>query len=139
VGCDIHLFVEIKIEGTWYAYNHPHIKRYYKLFAKMAGVRNSGGIEPIAKPRGLPSDVSRVAKLVSDARGYGHSHSWLSSNEVKNLKLWWKAQLPDWNADIDFDDIFDYLFDNSFDGFFKGSNDYPSGLEDFRFVFWFDN
>lgn len=141
MGCDIHLHVEIKVGGEWLHYNHPDIDRDYGLFAQMAGVRNRDGIEPIAQPRGLPADATRTTQLDSQEReGDGHSHSWLSSLEVERLIAWYLTYpraTP--NAWWDFADQFGWLFGNNLSGLHKHPRDYPPWLEDFRFVFWFDN
>ncbi len=55
MGCDIHCHIEIKVEGTWHHYSAPNVDRSYRLFARMAGVRNTGGVKPIAPNRGLPA------------------------------------------------------------------------------------
>ena len=106
MGCDIHLYTEklIEYEGVkfwwcvdhwklddWYAdksqphYTHIPIyyDRNYDLFAALANVRNSGYINPIDQPRGLPDDISEAVKKESDEwNGDGHSHSWLTAKEV---------------------------------------------------------
>ena len=46
MSCDIHLHVEVKVNGKWLHYDkvgmHPF---FYEMFAKMAGVRGSAGVE----------------------------------------------------------------------------------------------
>lgn len=135
MGCDIHLHVEIKIAGKWEHYNHPDVNRCYALFGKMAGVRDDR-IKPISLPKGLPNDASITTKFDSEYV-QGHSHSYLTSKEVVKLILWGTNYFDrdDW-WDSDF---FGYLFDSGFDNFIKYPEEYPEGLEDFRFVFWFDN
>lgn len=142
MGCDIHMHVEIKILGRreWEHYSQPDVERNYALFAKMAGVRNRDeNIEPIALPRGLPKDVSFMTQYASDFDGSdGHSHSYLESAEVAMLEKWYRTQ--SWAKPFGFYKQFGFLFGNSFDGFAQGYRDcYPATLEDFRFVFWFDN
>ena len=82
MGCDIHDWAEVRgPDGRWtkcgdvFAYTYfdpnepenewnrrltdsPYSGRNYRLFAVLAGVRNDYGIRPIAKPRGVPDDVS---------------------------------------------------------------------------------
>lgn len=41
MGCDIHLHIEIKMNGLWRHYSMPHIERDYCLFGVMAGVRGN--------------------------------------------------------------------------------------------------
>ena len=138
MGCDIHLHIELKIKGQWRHYNHPRVPRVYDLFAKMAGVRNYDGIEPIAEPKGLPDDVAFITKFCSDRLGIdGQSHSWLGLDEIKTL---YECICERLDVKISIDkEYFGYLFGNSFPGFLEYPQDYPSELEDVRFVFWFDN
>ena len=93
MGCDIHLYVERRENGQWvsadkwtpnpYYENRFYTGRNYELFAMLADVRNSGGITPIAAPRGLPADVSPEVKGESDRwASDGHSHSWLTIAEL---------------------------------------------------------
>ena len=134
MGCDIHLHTEIKFKGKWHSYSKPKVKRSYGLFSKMANVRNGGLVEPISRPKGLPEDVTELTKYCSDHTGTdGHSHSWLSSGEVSDLCLWIKEEgfTPS--------EFFQYLFGNGWGEFYNYKEGYPKDLEDFRFVFWFDN
>ena len=112
MGCDIHLFTEIKksinSEDKWvnvdnWRYN-PYYKegsedgedmlhvesiysgRNYELFGILAGVRDLTN-DSIDDPRGLPEDVSSVTKKASDRwDGDGHSHSWLTLRELKEYQ-----------------------------------------------------
>ena len=111
MGCDIHMFVEVKKDGQWdkvgdvfknsyyrpaeeeSEYNRPltdepYQGRNYTLFATLADVRNSGeGISPIDDPRDLPEDVSVGVKSESDSwNGDGHSHSWFTVKELQDYK-----------------------------------------------------
>lgn len=146
MGCDIHLHAEVKIDGEWHAYSAPHILRNYRLFARLAGVRSRDGIKPISDPRGLPEDASVVTKHHSDHWGIdGHSHSWISAEEI--------ALLDDTREEWDYppgkdseswmrygcSDLFGYFYGNSWSGWTKYPEDRPKGIEDVRFVFWFDN
>ena len=113
MGCDIHLFTEIKksinSEEKWvnvdnWRYN-PYYEegnddgermmdveplysgRNYELFSVLAGVRDYGNNDRIDDPRGLPEDVSDVTKKESDRWGSdGHSHSWLTLRELKEYQ-----------------------------------------------------
>lgn len=141
MGCDIHLHTEVKINGEWHHYSAPSVDRQYMLFAKMAGVRNSYDIEPLALPRGIPDNATFITKFDSDRwGGDGHSHSYLTAPEIHELVLWLKNQVkyfmlhPCWEGDT-----FGYVFGNHFSDFTKYPVDNPEGLEDIRFVFWFDN
>lgn len=127
MGCDIHLRVEYSYDGErWYAvkdpifsssyyneerpitfYNHPYTStpcksRNYRLFSKLADVRNSntsslfaslfGGsptlhrdsIEPLAQPRGVPADASTAwKKYVRRWGGDLHSTSYFTLRELE--------------------------------------------------------
>jgi hypothetical protein len=142
MGCDIHLHVEVKINGEWHHYAHPYVERDYSLFGRMAGVRDEAQ-EPVAPLRGVPSDATFLTRY--DYKLWGedsHSASWLGPKEVHALANWWKKRNPS-AMSFEWDAISQtYLLRSSFTGFV----DYPDenarkhpGLEDFRFVFWFDN
>lgn len=133
MGCDIHLFVETREPGgpwrlTRVERTCPDCKgtrltlqpchwcrrspgkvagfddRSYDTFAILAGVRNDHGFVPIAKPRGLPNDMSpELRGIASDEDGdrwddlkaeHGagslgdHSFSWLTLEEL--LKYSWR-------------------------------------------------
>ncbi len=136
MSCDIHLHAEVKINGTWHHYAQPECYQYYPLFEKMAGVRGDVA-KAIAAPRGLPDDASVVTKFDAEKWGEdGHSHSWLSATEIAQLAAWEKAlHAPDYHAPT-WDG---WLFGQTYSGFTKYPEDRPAGLEDVRFVFWFDN
>jgi len=137
MGCDIHIHQEVKIDGQWEHYRETGLPRNYKTFAKMAGVRGSEA--PIAEPRGLPDDVTKVTKFDADHWGVdGHTHSWLGAEEILELESWIEGQMKEdkWRLEMD---GWGYLFGNGWGGFTKYPEDRPKGLEDIRFVFWFDN
>ena len=78
MGCDIHPYVEVRINNKWeistkevfsldsferewqkrLMSERPFDWRSYSLFAFLAGVRNYDCCEPISEPRGLPEDCS---------------------------------------------------------------------------------
>jgi len=139
MGCDIHAFLEMKVDGKWLQYAPIDMQRNYALFSKMAGVR--GHVEPIDTPRGLPKNVSEVVQLHRDRWGRdGHSDSWLSAKEISELAEW---------ADMNsirigyFEDKFCtfsmYFFGNTIESWIKYRSEYPAFVEDIRLVFWFDN
>lgn len=140
MGCDIHFHVEIKVDGEWQHYGHINVGRNYRLFGIMAGVR-SHDVDPIVDPKGLPDDMNVVTKMDAEQWGRdGHTHSWLSSEEVFLLT---EAIKEDGGitgrSDFECCDIWGYLFGNSYSGFIRYPEDRMPGVEDFRFVFWFDN
>lgn len=135
MGCDIHFHSEVKIKGKWHHHSEGKVKRSYKLFAKMANVRNNYNIEPISTPKGIPSDASDLTQIaVADMGTDGHSHSWLNKNEIVKLHNFAKDQLnymfPHEN--------FPYFLGSSFDGFVKYPEDWKN-IEDVRYIFFFDN
>jgi hypothetical protein len=145
MGCDMHLHIELEIDGEWEHYGHPNISRDYTLFAKMADVRNYAEIEPISVAKGVPDDMSKITKLNyerwdSDA----HSASWLNIVEIMQLESWLKSRkTPDNNYlcyHLEHSILHTYLFGNSFSGTVKYPEDMEGlGIQDVRFVFWFDN
>lgn len=99
MGTDIHTHVEYREQetGNWkmlymytpYRWNpeklnivEPYSDRNYELFGALAGVR--GWAEPIATPRGIPSDVSDgVSDKYNIEKDWGiHTPSWLSLLEL---------------------------------------------------------
>lgn len=141
MGCCVHAHFEVKIDNKWEHYSIPNIKRHYKVFEKMAGVRGDIA-NAISPPKGLPNDISLITKI--DSKCYdsnGHSHSWLSSTEFKQLYEYQKQHYilsgMDW---MKFDsEQYGYLFSNGFESFESGAKGYPKEIQDFRLVFWFDN
>lgn len=98
MGCDIHMYLERKIDdGEWhihpehkksesdgYIVDNPELTvthRHYDLFAKLAGVRGHG-----PQPKGVPDDVSpEVEDVIEDYGLDGHSHSWISIEEFEKI------------------------------------------------------
>lgn len=136
MGCDVHIHAEIKIAGKWYHYDQPECGRSYALFEKMAGVR--GDVKnAIAAPRGVPRNATFTTKFDCKRWGSdGHTHSWLNSKEIAELAEWYEKKYPDVNFGADFDH---WLFGNSYSGFTNYPGDRPKGIQDVRFIFWFDN
>lgn len=130
MGCDIHVLVEAKTYTGWHTFHHPRIDRWYSLFARMADVRNfvpdsPHYIQPIAQPRGLPEDVSEIARIYLADDGY-HSHSWLTSEE-------WNSLLQDdrYKGDGKIRDVVPWEIGDS--------SCRDRRILDFRIVFAFDN
>ena len=70
--------------GTWYA-DQIYCSRNYFLFSILADVRNSGDIEPIDNPRGIPDDASSGYEYAVDRWDDGHSHSYFTLDELLNV------------------------------------------------------
>jgi len=135
MGCDIHFHSEVKVNGKWEHYSEVGIDREYDLFAKMAGVRNYRGITPISEPKGLPTDISVVTRLDAEKwRDDGHSWSYFNSKEICKLQSWIEDQMGSENS---------WELERIYWGYIFGSawnvEKLPPGIEDIRFVFWFDN
>lgn len=97
MGCDIHFYVEHKVDGVWRQEFVPDAddKRYakywysgrnYLLFGLLAGVRNEH-VTPLAEPRGLPSDLSEGLKQEwKQWKGDGHTPSYFLLSELLKAK-----------------------------------------------------
>ena len=132
MGADCHCHIEVKIDNKWEHYSVPNIQRNYTIFEKMAGVRGDVA-NAISPPRGLPKDISLITKIDADNWGEDtHSHSWLSSEEFKELYEYQKYHYS-------YIEQYGYLFGNGFESFKAGDAGYPKDIQDFRLVFWFDN
>lgn len=144
MGCDIHLHIEIKIDGQWHHYGTPHIQRSYKLFGKMAGVRCDNPNVAIIQPRGIPDDITLITRIEwEDGESYHHP-SWFGGKEIAELEDWLNEQGGQREElDLEWNILNTFLFGNSFAGPYKYyQNKAKLGkhtLEDVRFIFWFDN
>lgn len=138
MGCDIHFYREVKIDGKWRHYGECNIDRDYNLFAKMAGVRNYQELKPISQPKGLPEDVSFMTKFHYERQKEDwHSASWLDKYEITELYEWLENRMGEksWSLEREY---WGYLFGNGWN-LAKYPEDWPEDIEDIRFVFWFDN
>lgn len=109
MGCDIHFFVERRVDGKWKTadewqrgkYDATRIvprgdgyygNRNYDLFAILANVRNGRGFAgiktgegfvPMSEPRGIPDDACPEYRAYAESWGDdGHSHSYLTVAEI---------------------------------------------------------
>lgn len=138
MGCDIKLHIEIKVDGTWHHYGAPSIKRWYRLFGLMAGVRDTE-VQPICAPRPLPEDITEITWLDYDVHcNCGEHHaSWFGPTEIRKLvetlDVWASENKVEWPGyDLEEVVLHTYLFGNAFLAYKN------LGVEDVRFVFWFD-
>lgn len=134
-GTDVHLHFEIKVAGEWLHYSSPDVGRWYRMFGKMAGVRDSYEV-PIAEPKGLPDNCSKVTLLETSVRE-GHSHSWFNAQEIKALFDWCHVEC--WKEQTSPGTLFGYLFGYRWDWWENNRKDFPSEIENIRLVFWFDS
>jgi len=101
MGCDIHLYVEVRIDDKWETVDKwgkdgveygdlAYIKRNYVTFAFLADVRSSGydffiadTKYPVAafNTKGFPEDACREVRDEYD-EDYGHTPSWLNLAEL---------------------------------------------------------
>lgn len=130
MGVDITLHIEVKIAGRWEHYGRSPDFRDYALFSLMG--KGWDG-PPIVAPRGLPSDVNPVT-LAAHRDDCDYGPSWLSSQEVAELVRRHTPQRTTRPVEWWPSDYFGYLFHS--DSWTEV--ELPAGVEDFRFVFWFD-
>jgi hypothetical protein len=104
MGCDIHSRAERKVDGKWEIINpgyEPFGWRDYRVFAFLAGVRNTFDIPPLSPPRGLPDDIADDG---DDNYLGDHSFSWLAVQELLDFDYDQPAEIgpeschskPDW-------------------------------------------
>lgn len=132
MGCDIHLFVEKRVNGRWVTADkwktdkddEPPRKRVpydaafyhdrnYELFSILADVRNGRGFAgiktgegfvPIADPRGLPDDVCDEVRAEAESwGGDGHSHSHLTVAELMAYDWTQTSKLCGWVDGVEFE------------------------------------
>ena len=126
MGCDIHFYVEKNVDGKWISADKWIVDKYmdkkveqelydgrnYSLFAILADVRNGygfagcktgEGFKPISSPRGLPVDMSQEVGNRAEMWGLdGHSHSWLTVEELDSYDWNQKTQKCGWVGAEDF-------------------------------------
>jgi hypothetical protein len=137
MGCDIHMNIEVKTENGWELYSKPKVDRNYRLFAKLANVRNyDNEIIPISNPRGLPEDVSYLVKKSYERWDTdAHSASYITCEELDILQKW----LKEFDLDLEHNILNTYCEGNSFLEINESSEGSPDWIFDCRLVFWFDN
>jgi hypothetical protein len=134
MGCDIHLHVEVLIDGKWnYFTNFEYAFRDYKVFSKMADVRNAeisekDYIKPITAPKGLPDNISELTQIFLNKHD-GHSHSWFNLKEIKIFYNWLIKYDFELYHEIRIDRIIIY----------PEMTIFIPEIDDIRFVFWFDS
>jgi len=138
MGTDIRVHIEIKVDDQWHLYSSPYIARSYRLFSRMAGVRQVEGFEPIAPVRGRPADLSPMTALLLDDYD-GHSESWLSGEELDQVI--YDFTHPDGRHFVKYDSHdfvsqlgFGYLLGNGF----NPKHNRQRFIQDCRVVFAFD-
>ena len=156
MGCDIHIYTEVKIKDKWtcvdpmrlYDYEQDsyvrsiyitkrqiYEGRNYYLFGALAGVRCYGGPDLIDSPRGIPLDVSDVIQEISDFE-LEHTPCWLSLSDLKQYK-WYKQNKC-------YKDALRYFFsrrikNSTVNKLTRLQKKYKVTSEEIRVVFWFDS
>lgn len=146
MGCDIHLFGEVKIHDEWLHYGPLNMERDYSLYSKMAGVRPRDGDVPLVLPKGLPPDISRMTRIqYKKDEGDAHHESWFTAKEIAEFATFvdahWKADHYHGFFGLTMKEL-GYIFGNAWTSFHKYPEErsiFPDGLEDIRWIFWFDN
>lgn len=133
MGCDINMHTEVKIEGKWRHWGTPKCKRYYRFFEKLAGVRGDI-VNAISAPKGIPQDATFETLFdYSLWEGQIHSASWLGAKEIKEVYKWWATSK--FVDEYIISDQVGYCLSNEWDDEYIMED----GIEDIRWIFWFDN
>lgn len=138
--CDIHAHIEIKINSSWEHYTHLIILRDYELFGRLAGVCRTDLL--IFAPKGLPDGLSVITKMhVREWETNGHTHTWLSADEIKQLNDEYCKPDDDWwyGQNHLIRKAFGHVFGNLWCNFNDCKSNYPKAIEDIRLVCWFNN
>jgi hypothetical protein len=134
MGCDISIYIEVKINDKWEHFNHPFIRRDYVLMNKICNAtdRIPFNDNPIQlECKGIPNDISSVVKHMSDMFDYyKHHETYLNKDECKQLKNWLIEVYPPES------DMGKHLFFEAMDIYCHSD---LAMFEDFRFIIWFDN
>jgi hypothetical protein len=145
MGCDIHMFVEVKVRGTWQLYSCPRIQRNYDLFYFLAGVRGPRHDQniPMGEAKGLPEDLSELVKIEYNYdQGDAHSESWLNREEIEQMCQFADKFVCKWPGQFEHEQL-GYANGNPFSSIGDGDEEddagHPSLYQDCRIVFWFDN
>lgn len=130
MGCDIHLYVEKKVDGKWQIqgkfedaddegyreFSGPSFynERNYNLFAVLADVRNGRGFagittgkgfNPISEPRGVPDDASEDYFCMVEQWGCdGHSHSHHTLRQLLEYDWTQTSKIEGWLSMAEFEE-----------------------------------
>lgn len=149
MGCDIHCFVEKKVDEKYNCWQqvklykveeyHQDIKvvdpydgRNYDLFSILAGVR--GPYEPLVYPRGLPENLSEDVEKERAWMGQdAHTQTWYDLNELFLLREVHKSE-EEYESFVDFVNWIEFYL--HFAGEWVFSDVTPGK---YRVVIWFDS
>ena len=98
MGCDIHLILEKKVNDKWLGvwatdslpngWSLPITHRNYEFFSNLANVRSEKPESNRNRPKGLPSNISELAKIsIANIGDDGHSHSYFTVDEFIEIFL----------------------------------------------------
>jgi hypothetical protein len=145
MGCDIHIYVEHRVEGEWRLLEevplwtsvdgkttNTYSTRDYDLFGILADVRNGSGHPPISESKGLPTDVSPSLRAAYKAEGeYLHSASYLTLAEIVRYN---------WNRSWEYEDLTRReLVGEEWFCFLAALDQIDDDPKNVRIVFWFDS
>lgn len=132
---DIHFHIEVKINGKWEHHSQPRIPQVGPLFVYL--------LDACRSQRGLPVDRSYMTEFCAryeQKQINAHNHGFIESDGIKELEVfirdliragYFKCSL---RSDIMSEGhVLGYLFGNSWSDFKD-----VEGVEDVRFLFWFD-
>lgn len=86
MGTDIHSHAEQRTSAGWVHLDDRIFVQDYRLFAWLAGVRQSDPSSPIAAGRGLPPDVCITTRSAyENDQGNAHSVSWVAVSELLSI------------------------------------------------------
>ncbi len=157
MGCDIHCYVEYKRPDWkhWSGFGgRINPGRSYFLFSKMAGVRNSGEIEPVVPPRGFPADCAYVAErdnylYVTDTEGEGYCTAERAEHYIEYGSQWKDETKkfvthPDWHTHSwltpnEFEKAIEEATNEEYRAILAAMRSFESQGFAARLVFWFDN
>lgn len=91
MGCDIHPFLEAKIQGKWIYIGNVLSYRNYSLFSKLSGVRGYG-IPFFQIQLNAPTDLSEEVK--EELEGWGNDAHSLTVCYAEKLKDFCKKYAP---------------------------------------------
>lgn len=130
MGRDVHVHLEVKVEGKWRHYSTSDPDRVYWAFELLQADR--------AHPRGLPRDATFVTKFRTRLwGGDGHSHDYVTKDELDELARRFELATKDHGSY--YKTLDDWLRLHVFDSCVYMPEDWPPGVQDVRLVYWFDN
>lgn len=103
MGVSIYGWVEVRDGKEWFGVINISeiIDDDYDMFGMLFGVKNYTGFEPIAEDRGLPEDISFLAKKDYDEwEGRVFGTTWVTWKELKQINWDEESPYPDGRVHI---------------------------------------